>query len=279
MTRAYKTQNSTNSDLYRKLRKGFAATLALASLYGVTYQSTRSSDNLSRHLTNPAAIPASVSSDYKTANKIPEFCYQYKDNIIQYSREYNIPPEIIVGILFLENEKRTRYEDWKDFLGASIIGRFLRSDPSLGPGQINISTAADLDKRLRNPTISREQIKQALQDPDHNLKYIAKMGSYLIHRENRLPARSLENILGNPHLIAVFGTEYVRGATNKKLSQSRPSDKGLNFASIIAQTNFRDILGQHSTINPEQQRSIKHYIENLSREISDEDINERLKYN
>ena len=226
---------------------GFAGLALGASLLAFHAQS----NNLPRYLPNQTQV---ISTDPDYYGK--QFVSRFKDNILEYARKYDVPPEMIVAVLLSENYQRPKIEDIKDGVATSFIGDIFHSNPSLGPGQVNINTASDLDKKFGREERNRNQLEEALLDPHTNIEYVTMYLSELMRRQNRLPQ---SNVLDDPHLIAVIGSEYSMGPTQTSLEEARPSIEGQSFALSIAQTDFEE-LGKGFTITEQQRKSIEDYL-------------------
>ncbi len=125
------------------------------------------SDNLSRHCDPP----------YLDKSSDTNLCFirEYKHEITQTARTYNLPPELIGAILYQENDCRLTIQDTADFI-STIIGR----NHSAGPAQIYTTTAARLDGLEQD--LTRNQIYtyyQQLNSPENAISYVARELAYL----------------------------------------------------------------------------------------------------
>lgn len=236
------------------------------------HQSIQPSDNISRYLRSPIGICLNM-PDYAAR----EFVRQYRKEIIDYAKRYNMPPEMSVAIFLSENYDRKKVEDWKDWLAAgktakvwdTLFARFGKviskrlgpTDPSLGPGQVKVSTAIKLDEKFGEARKNRDELESLLQNPSVNIEYVTKNLSELTYRKNRLGSGSQRDILNNPHLIAIVGSEHVIGGKERPLNNSQPSPEGLSYAILLTETDFKDLLGNDSIITKGQQAEIKEYVD------------------
>ena len=263
MRNHYQSQNNANISLYTRVKKIAPFILASAIPY-LAYSSTRGSDNLSRHLDNQpvldTTIPKSQRFPLQSYQEIVQFVRQYQDQIIQSSRDYkNVSPEMIVAVLIDHNYLRMRDNDWKDIIGTNAVGRIFL-DPSLGPGQVKVNTAASLDKLAGIGPKDRVELERALQNPDTNIDYIARTLSDLI---KNLPKSEATNLLDHPSSVAKIGAGYRRGTSGADTTSNL---EGLTFAGILGNTDFGRFLGDKSTITLEQQFNMKRCVDSVVQE-------------
>lgn len=86
-------------------------------------------------------------------------------------------------------------------------------DLSLGLAQIRISTAVSNDG-LEYGTISPANFRKyrsALLDPLRNIRYLAGEVRLLLHRHNRFPGISSDELIHNPFAMALVMSEYRMG--------------------------------------------------------------------
>ncbi len=191
------------------------------------------------------------------------FLQQYSPEILAASEKYDVPAVLIDAALVEENYGRHKRDDWKDSValawnktGGSWTGYTI--DASLGPGQVNMSTAQFLDSYFHLPSPTGVHLSEVLLDPVSNIEYVAMNLSYLTHRSNRQPVSG--TILDDPHLIAVTGTEYVRGPTHTPLAEADISmEGGASFAWCLSNIPTKKIHGIDDLITPAQQDAIRAY--------------------
>ena len=240
----------------------------IAGLIGVN-RSIQPSYNLSMHLRDPVGICLQM-PDY-TAR---EFIRQYKKEIVEASRKYDVPPELVAPVFLSENFDRRRFEDWKDWLAtgktakfwdtsivswAQQLSRYFRpTNPSLGPGQIQVRTAQSLDRKFNEPVKTREELEVLLQQPIANIEYVAKSIAELLHRSNRL---GNSHAYFDPHLVSIIGTEYVKGSTQTPLEKAQPRMEGLSYAVLLSETDIQKLLKINDGIKETQRQAIRKYVE------------------
>lgn len=196
------------------------------------------------------------------------FLTQYSPEILTAAKKYDVSPVLIDAAIVQENESRTLKEDWGDDIAlgwnrtiGSLIGYTI--DASLGVGQVNMTTAQFLDSKYNRPSKTREELEEALRDPAQNIEYVAMNLAYLTHRNNRQPLSG--NILDNPHLVAVIGTEYVRGPTKTPLENAEISlEGGAVFAQAVGMIPTQEIHQMGPTIiDPVKQDRIYDYAQDI----------------
>ncbi len=258
-------------DIFMGEKKTICTVAALASaIAGMIYILQESDHNLRRYMTEPIVDtfePDSYNSDYNYGIYNP-FIDQYAGVIVAAARMYGVPPEYIAGTIVSENHFRNKREDIKDAIGLlwdnSALARFGTLDPSLGVGQVKVSTAQFLDDTFNRGHLSYHETELALEDPERNIYYMAMMLSSLMHRPNR-------ELIGNmsvfdPHYAAIIGSEYVMGPTSSLLEDAEPSGEGYSFALELANTPTIRLFGECATIQRAQQSAMRTYAwQNINR--------------
>ena len=271
-------KNSQKTSLYKwgkRLAIGSIVTAGLA-FGGFFYGNAVPSDSITRHLKNPNPFCYSI-PDYAPL----QFIHEYKKDIAESSQKNNASPEMIAAVIISHNSNRPKYEDWKDFWATGKTGYVWntyfapwtvyihksldRKDPSLGPNQIKVGTAAMLDGYSKINQSVREKLEKRLKDPVINIQYAARALAKLASRENRKP-KSI-NILDDPHALGVLLTEFGKGKSGNDLNTARSSmEHGVNSLIPLAQWDLRGLLGEPFSINKRQRREIADYIEQRARE-------------
>lgn len=220
------------------------------------------SDNLEKHLREEPKenAPQWDNSDVIAADA-REFIKEYAPVIVAAGKKYDVPAEFIAGAIVHENAGRTKLDDVKDALAF---------DPSLGPGQITVSTAVAVGSHYGIKKKREELVFVLEEDPIENIEYIAMTFADGMHRPNRISQDETGVeilLLSNPYLISVLTTEYIRGPTetslyggNSSRDFARPSDEGLQFACDIANVPSITLLGKvPERITVEQQNALRKY--------------------
>ena len=242
-------------------RKAKVALVALLASAGISsYGSLAESRNLSRYLGD-----AELHQDSKKLNGDEvslAFVKKYAHEIVTSSERYGLFPEAVAAIIMAQNHNRPRYEDWKDWLALHL--HF--NNPSLGPSQVKVLTASNLDKMFHGIERNRQKLEERLEDPKRNIDYTAMTYRDLLDEPNRLPlaepssAFNTDSALNNPHLIAVTASEYQRGISKKKLEDARPNQFGLRVLVYLAKTGFNQIFGQNSRVTEKHRQKYRDYL-------------------
>ena len=185
------------------------------------YGKSNPSENLSQYLL-PKVHPASMSQ----RSIITSFIDQYHDTIVEASKAYSVPVELIVTVICNENEGRSLFEDMKDRIGTP-----LGLDTSLGVGQVKQSTARRLYGKL-DTLMNDSDLQRALLDPSMNLHILTKHLQQLMKGRGVIYAQAM-----TPEDFArIFGA-YVGGEQNLHSEDIAP--QGLNALLIASDFPFR----------------------------------------
>jgi hypothetical protein len=140
-------------------------------------------------------------------------------------------------------------------------------DPSIGLGQISLSTAAMLegdipwresrsgsaaDREAVREAVSeaysgvgsrrREAILEQLAAASSNINTAARLLARLKNRPHRFPRITVSQLLNNRDALAILGTEYHLGPTQTPLSNARPEDYGRSVAMLAASSAMGEVL-------------------------------------
>ncbi len=243
---------------------GFAG--FVSHCYGTRTDSTLLEDSLSGSVAEWQSITYEDDPDILDERYLI-FLKQYSNDILAAAQRYDVPAVLVDAVIVEENFDRDKWSDWKDTVALAwnnTLGDWFdySIDASLGVGQVNMSTAEDMDTHFRRSKKTRKEYEEALQNPVRNIEYIAMYLSYLTHRSNRQSYSG--SILDNQVLVAVIGTEYVRGPTNTPLDRVGISmEGGAAFAWCASNIPTRRIHGENSIlITQEQQDALRVYVNN-----------------
>ena len=177
------------------------------------------------------------------------------NNFVRSGTNYQLPPELVAAVLYNEkNEKKTLSRIIDNLLSRTML------DPSIGDGQIKISSAITADGKDPYKLSPREhwEYRQKLLETPSNIDYVAKYLRFLLNRQNRFPKISAEELLNNPRAMAIAATEYNRGPTSSLNEEAMPNAYGLQVVSLLTSPIISTILGREL---PEGGKRIKQYIE------------------
>lgn len=202
-------------------------------------------------------------TDIGNSDKLPPvytaFAEQYKPELVAASKTYNVPVELIIGAIVEENAKRTVFEDWKDTAALTwnaCVPLSLEVDPSLGIGQVNVSTAGYLGEKYWHQNTEEVSIETELLNPRETIPYITMAVADIMHRPNRATEG---HVFDNPHLVSIIGTEYVRGPTNSPLASAQPTSAGTFYTWAVSNVPAIRIFGESAQITREQQDALRQY--------------------
>ncbi len=242
-----------------------ATSIVAAELFGLTWYATHTQSEI---LLDALKTPIGEERPYQTPDlsnpdKLPSiytaFAEQYKPELVAASRAYNVPVELIIGAIVEENASRTLLEDWKDTAALrwnACVPFSLEVDPSLGIGQVNVSTAEYLGEKYWHQNTEEVSIEKELLDPKESIDYITMTLADIMHRPNRATEG---HIFDNPHLVSIIGTEYVRGPTNSSLASAQPTSAGTFYAWVVSNIPAIHLFGESAQITREQQDALRQY--------------------
>lgn len=184
-----------------------------------------------------------------------DFIKENGGNLIKSATNYQLPPELVAAVIYNEkNEKDTLSRIIDNLLSRTLL------DPSIGDGQIKISSAATADGKDYYKLSPRErwEYRQKLLETPSNIDYVAKYLRFLLNRQNRFPKISPEELLNNPRAMAIAATEYNRGPTSSHNEEAIPNAYGFQVVSLLTSPVIPAILEREL---PEGGKRIKQYIE------------------
>jgi hypothetical protein len=145
---------------------------------------------------------------FRTAMSEPQFIETARNAIIRESVSNDLPSLLVAAIALDHQRQLTRHRTFTDCIGSAI-----GSDLSLGPAQIRMSTAAQLDGQsfsTMSATDHRE-LRAQLLDTNTNISYEARELRSLLERQHRSPGMSASALLNSPATMALLITEYRSG--------------------------------------------------------------------
>lgn len=123
--------------------------------------------------------------------------------------ERNDLPRLLVAAVALDHWRElTPYRTFTDCFGSA-----LGADLSLGPAQLRMSTAAELDGQSFSTmsAASHRALRARLLATDTNISYEARELRALLQRAHRSPGISASALLNSPAKMALLVTEYRSG--------------------------------------------------------------------
>lgn len=132
---------------------------------------------------------------------IYSFIYKFRSEIDKIADDNNVSPLLIAATIMNENECRPKYEDWKD-----SIGVLLGMNPSVGVGQVRISTAIELYKKYMHKTLSKRTAIRLLNNPQWSIRFIA-----MYYRREMEKCGLDRSALKSPNVMKDLIARYVGG--------------------------------------------------------------------
>ncbi len=181
------------------------------------------------------------------------FFKQYKDDLVRFGQQYGVAPELVMGFVVEENRTRSLFQDIADVV-VSLPLVYQIADPSLGVGQINLSTARTLETHFRKGHLSDQETMDALQDPVVNLEYMTMIARYI--QDEHPYSQGSQNVFTSSAYLNQIGTAYVYGISSPFVSTS--SLEGAKYVLDLSNIPSREILGSnHVTITAGQQDDLR----------------------
>ena len=170
----------------------------------------------------------------------PKFVENARSTIIRESLTNDLPSLLVAAIAIDHRRQLTRYRVFTDCVGSA-----LGADLSLGPAQIRMSTAAQLDGQsfATMSTTAHRKLRAKLLEDNTNIYYEARELRSLLERQNRSPGLSASALLGNPATMALLITEYRSGRMSTAEENSPVGANALRTLRLLqddALAEFRD---------------------------------------
>jgi hypothetical protein len=175
-------------------------------------------------LVKPSGLAAAfcVPGLLRSAMDEPQFIETARSTIIRESMNNDLPGLLVAAIAIDHRRQVTRYRAFTDCLGSA-----LGADLSLGPAQIRMSTAAQLDGHsfATMSATAHRRLRAKLLEANTNISYEARELRSLLERQHRSPGISASALLSNPATMALLITEYRSG---RMLTAEKSSPVGAN---------------------------------------------------
>lgn len=155
--------------------------------------------------------------------------------------EVNDLPSLLVAAVALDHWRElTPYRAFTDCFGSA-----LGADLSLGPAQIRMSTAAELDgQSFSNMSApAHRTLRAQLLETSSNISYEARELRALLERSHRSPGMSASALLDSPAKMALLVTEYRSGRMRTSEENSPVGANALRTLRLLKEgslAQFRD---------------------------------------
>lgn len=161
-------------------------------------------------LVKPSGLSAAMCTPllFRKAVEEPQFIQMVQSAVMRESARNNMPAVLVAAIALDHWRQLTPYRTFTDCFGSA-----LGADLSLGPAQIRMSTAAELDGQSFS-TMSASayrSLRAQLLDANANIAYETRELRALLDRPHRTPGISAAALLNSPALLALVVTEYRSG--------------------------------------------------------------------
>lgn len=164
----------------------------------------------SMRLVKPSALSAAAcfSTPFRNAADEPQFIDAARSAIMRESDRHDLPSLLVAAVAVDHLRQLSPYRAFTDCFG-SALGK----DLSLGPAQIRMSTAAQLDGQSFSTmsATAHRRLRRLLLDPSSNISYEARELRALLERRHRAPGISATALLNSPATMALLVTEYRSG--------------------------------------------------------------------
>ena len=138
----------------------------------------------------------------------PQFIESARSAIIRESESNDLPSLLVAAIAIDHRRQSTRSTAFTDCFGSA-----LGADLSLGPAQIRMSTAAQLDGQSFSnlSATTHRRLRALLLETNANISYETRELRALLERQHRSPGISASALLNSPAIMALLITEYRSG--------------------------------------------------------------------
>lgn len=191
-----------NKATKRRRNRRIGITLGIALIVALAADAAR--------LARPSGLSAVACTPILLRRAVGErqFIDTARNAIFREAESNDLPGLLIAAVAVDHRRQLTRYRTFTDCLGSA-----LGADLSLGPAQLRMSTAAQLDG-LSFSTMSataHRDLRARLLATESNIAYEARELRSLLERRHRSPGISASALLNSPATMALLVTEYRSG--------------------------------------------------------------------
>jgi hypothetical protein len=153
-----------------------------------------------------------------------------RSTIISESKANDLPSLLVAAIAIDHRRQLTRYRAFTDCLGSA-----LGADLSLGPAQIRMSTAAQLDGQsfATMSATAHRKLRAKLLETNTNISYESREMRSLLEARHRSPGISAPALLSNPATMALLITEYRSGRMSTAEENSPVGENALRTLRLL----------------------------------------------
>jgi hypothetical protein len=188
------------SDYSKRRRIGIALGVVLIAVLSVDVARLVKPSGLSAALCTPLIFRKAVDES--------QFIEIARSAIIRESESNDLPSLLVAAIALDHLRQLTPYRAFTDCFGSA-----LGADLSLGPAQIRMSTAAQLDGQPFSTmsATAHRGLRAQLLETNANISYETRELRALLERQHRSPGISASALLSSPATMALLVTEYRSG--------------------------------------------------------------------
>jgi hypothetical protein len=186
----------------RRRRRGIGIALGLVLIAVLLMDVAR--------LVKPSALSAASCTPilFRKIQGEQQFIEAVRSAIVRESARNDLPGLLVAAVALDHRRELTRYRTFTDCFGSA-----LGADLSLGPAQMRMSTAAELDGQSLSTmsAAAHRRLRSQLLEANSNISYEARELRALLERQHRSPGISASALLHSPAAMAVQVTEYRSG--------------------------------------------------------------------
>jgi hypothetical protein len=184
-------------------------------------------------LVKPSALSAASCTPilFREVQDEPQFIETARRAIIRESERNDLPGLLVAAVAVDHRRQSTRYSAFTDCFGSA-----LGADLSLGPAQLRMSTAAELDGQYFSTmsAAAHRDLRSQLLETNANIAYEARELRALLERQHRSPGISASALLYSPAAMAVLVTEYRSGRMATTQENSPVGENALRTLRLLS---------------------------------------------
>lgn len=156
-----------------------------------------------------------------------------RKKIAEVAGKYGLPPELLASTLLNENRGREKRDDWMD--GVCL---FFGKNPSIGIGQIRVSTAMEMWERLKGEALPKDKAVGMLMDPDTNLELMAMFYREQLDIMGHTKDAIKGGLLLEPAIFVELVARYTGGPGYKTVKSEEAWLAGVNALVQLSDPDF-----------------------------------------
>ncbi|MDX1562613.1 MAG: hypothetical protein R3305_06775 [Gammaproteobacteria bacterium] len=184
---------------------------------------------------------------------------EHRDAVVRHAPVHELPAELVAAVVINHELYLTRFRRFTDCAGSA-----LGANVSVGPAQLRLSTAAQLDGvafESMSPAEYRA-LRRRLLDGDTNIAYAAKELRSLLERPHRYPGIDPQTLIEDPSIMALLITEYHVGRSSAPNDTSRLSANAFNALEFIDDVTL-DRFGRDASDSAHIRAKLRSYLDGI----------------